>query len=101
MRTIFSCLPILALLAACSVVPPQAWTFDPTLPPPKATLTTAELAALTDQVAQLQIERNEIRARIATEPHAWKRQDYYAQLHRVGMELSPLERRLASAVLSR
>jgi len=95
------CLPVLALLTACSVVPPQAWNFDPTQPRPKASLSPPEVAALTDRLAQLQLQRNEIRARIATEPDVWKRQEHYAQLHSVGSELSPLERRLAAVAAAR
>lgn len=96
------CLPVLALLTSCAaVVPPQAWTFDPTQPQPRLALATAEVVALTDRVAQLQLQRNEIRARIAMEPDVWKRQGYYLQLHSVGMELSPLERRLATVASAR
>ena len=99
---ITACLPVLALLTACAtVVPPQAWTFDPAQPQPKVVLPTAEVVALTDRVAQLQVQRHEIRARIASEPDAWNRQALYAQLHSVGVELSPLERRLASVASAR
>jgi hypothetical protein len=90
------CFPLLAVLAGCSVVPQQAWTFDPTRPQPRMELPAAEAAALTDRVAQLQLRRNEIRAQIAGEPDIWKRQRHYARLHEVGMDLSALERRLAT-----
>jgi hypothetical protein len=95
------CLCALALLNACSVVPIQAWTFDPTQPKPKAAASVAEVVALTDRTAQLQIERNDIRARISLEPDARSRLGLYDNLHRVGMELSPLERRLASVAGAR
>jgi hypothetical protein len=95
------CLPALALLTACSVVHPQAWTFEPTQPQAKPALATAEVVALTDRTAQLQLERNTIRARIANEPDARKRLPIYESLHRIGMELSPLERRLASTAAAR
>ena len=96
------CLPVLALLASCAtVVPPQAWTFDPTRPQPKLVLPTPEVVALTERVAQLQLRRNEIRARIASEPDVWKRQDHYLHLHSVGMELSALQRRLATVASAR
>jgi hypothetical protein len=91
------CLTLVASTTACSVVPPQAWSFDPTRPQPRATLSPQEAAALTDRVAQLQLQRHEIRSRIAIEPDVWKRQAHYEDLHRVGGELSPLERRLAAA----
>jgi len=97
----FVCLTMVALASGCSVIPPQAWSFDPTQPQPRATLPVAEIVALTDRTAQLQIERNDIRAKIANEPDASKRLDLYGELHRVGMALSPLERRLANVAAAR
>ena len=91
----FAALSVSALLSACSVVPPEAFTFDPTQPKPKPTMSLAESTALTDRMAQLQLERNAIRARIASEPDALVRQRHYEALHQVGMQLSPVERRLA------
>lgn len=91
----------LALVSGCSVVPPAAWTFDPTRPAPKETLPMDETVALTDRVAQLQLQRNEIRVRIATESDIWARQPLYGELHSVGMQLSPFERRLASVAAAR
>ena len=100
LRITLSC-TALVLLAGCPVVPPEALSFDPARPAPKTILPAAELAALTDRVAQLQLERNEIRARIAGQPDIWERQRLYGQLHGVGMELSPLERRLATLASAR
>ncbi|MDB5872996.1 MAG: hypothetical protein JWQ07_2438 [Ramlibacter sp.] len=94
-------LAVLAMLAGCTVVPRDAWTFDPTHPRPLATLPMEEIVMLTDRVAQLQLERNDIRGRIAQEPDIWARQRLYARLHGVGMDLSPLERRLASVASAR
>jgi hypothetical protein len=91
----------LAMLTACAVVPPNAWTFDPTQPQARASLSTGEAVALTERTAQLQLERNAIRTRIASEPDARNRQALYESLHRNGMALSPLERRLAAAGASR
>ena len=88
-------LPVLALCSACSVVPPQAWTFDPRTPPPKISLPPAEVAALTNRQAELQTQRDQIRDRISSERDVWQRQEQYKQLHEVGMELSPLQRQLA------
>ena len=88
-------LPLLALCSACSVVPPQAWTFDPRNPPPKISLPPEQVAALTNRQAQLQLERNQIRDRISSERDVWQRLEQYKQLHEVGMELSPLQRRVA------
>lgn len=98
---IAACVLLLIPLAGCSVVPPAAWTFDPTQPSPRVALPTEEALALTDRTAQLQLRRNEIRARIAAEPDIWVRQRLYGELHSVGMELSALERRLATVAAAR
>lgn len=98
---IAACFLLLIPLAGCSVVPPTAWTFDPTRPASKQTLPMPEAVALTDRAAQLQLQRNEIRARIAAEPDVWARQRLYGELHSIGMELSPLERRLATVAAAR
>jgi hypothetical protein len=82
-------------------VPPAAWTFDPTRPAARETIAIQDAVALTDQVAQLQLQRNDIRARIAAEPDVMARQRLYGQLHAVGMALSPLERRLAAVASAR
>lgn len=94
-------LTALALVSGCSVVPPHAWTFDPTQPQPKPEIASADAVALTSRTAQLQLQRNEIRTRIASEPDVWKRQALYRELHSVGMELSPLERRVAGYASAR
>jgi hypothetical protein len=91
----------LVCLSACSVVPREAYTFDPTHPQAKPAMSVAEAAALTDRMAQLQLEKNAIRTRIANEPDALVRQRHYEALHVVGMQLSPVERRLAMYSSSR
>lgn len=83
-------------LGGCAVVPPAAWDFDPARPAPQSALSPQQLAPMTQRLAQLQIERNAIRARIAGEPDVQQRLALYERLHRVGMELSPLERQLAA-----
>ena len=93
MRTAFI-LSLLVGLAGCAVVPPAAWTFDPDQPRTKLAVPAQEFAAMADRVGRLQAERRSIRARIATQRDAWQRQREYEQLHRVGMELSLLERKL-------
>jgi hypothetical protein len=100
MRIAIPCV-LLALLGGCAVVPHAAWTFDPTRPEPKPAMAVSDAAGLTDRLAQLQLERNEIRARIASEPDAVVRLRLYEDLHGVGMQLSPLERRLATFASSR
>jgi hypothetical protein len=98
-------LAAVALLAGCSTVSAvrDAWTWDPTAPHQRGRVVLApeELALLTNHVAQLQIERNDIRARISAEPDIWARQRLYEQLHGVGRQLSPLERQLAAAAPAR
>lgn len=100
MRIAISCV-LLALLGGCSVVPNAAWTFDPTHPQPKPALAVQEAAGLTDRLAQLQLQRNDIRSRIASEPDARVRLGLYEQLHSVGRDLSRLERRLATYASAR
>jgi uncharacterized protein YjbK len=92
----FLMLAAVGALTACSVVPQQAFRFDPTQLAVKTTLSVPEAAGLTERLAQLQLQRAEIRAQIATERDPWVRQAHYARLHQVGVELSPLQRRLAS-----
>jgi len=67
-----------------------------TRPAPRAALPPQQLAAMTQRLAQLQIERDAIRSRIASERDVRQRLALYEHLHRVGMELSPLERQLAA-----
>lgn len=85
-----------AALGGCAVVPPSAWTFDAARPPARAVLPPEQVAPMTQRLAQLQIERNAIRSRIAGELDVRQRLALYEQLHRMGMELSPLERQLAT-----
>lgn len=90
----------LALLAGCSVVPRDAWTYDPAHPP-KATLPMEDVVALTTRAVELQLQRTQVRDRIAAEPDVWARQSEYRELHRIGMELSPLERQLGNVAQAR
>ena len=92
---------VLALILAagnggCAVVPPTAWDFNPARPSPAAAVAPQQVAPMTQRLAQLRIERNAIRSRIASERDVRQRLALYEQLHRVGMELSPLERQLAA-----
>ena len=104
MRTILS-LAALAMLAGCSnlSVVREAWDWDPTRVQERTrlVLTPEELAGLTNRLAELQVQRNEIRSRISAEPDVWARQRLYADLHSVGRQLSPLERRLTAAAPAR
>ncbi len=94
MRTALAFL-LAAGLGGCAVVPPAAWDFDPARPAPQVQRPAQEVAPMTQRLARLQIERNAVRSRIAGERDVRQRLALYEQLHRVGMELSPLERQLA------
>jgi uncharacterized lipoprotein len=100
MRHLLS-LSALVLLAGCSTASAvrDAWNWDPTGPQQRsaAPLSPEQAAALTNRVAELQLRRNEIRSRISAEADIRARQRLYEDLHRVGRELSPLERQVAAA----
>ena len=92
------------LLAGCSTLSAtrDAWKWDPaSSEPTRAVQSPEQIAGLTSRVADLQLRRNEIRARVGAEPEIWARQRLYADLHQVGRQLSPLERELASAAPAR
>lgn len=95
MRSVIA-LILAAGIGGCAVVPPAAWDFDPARPAPRAALPPQQVAAMTQRLAQLQIERDAIRSRISGERDVRQRLALYEHLHRVGMELSPLERQLAA-----
>jgi hypothetical protein len=90
-----------AALCGCSVVPQDAWTFDPTHPQPKPVADAAKIAPLTNRIAQLQGELNDVRARVAEQPDTTHRLPLYSQEHRIGQELSPLQRELAQYAQAR
>jgi hypothetical protein len=92
---------VAAALGGCSVAPRSAYTFDPTNPQPKPPADAAKVAPLTDRVAQLQIELNEVRMRIAAEKDAFNRLPLYAQEHRIHRRLAPLQRELAQYASAR
>ncbi len=94
------------MLAGCSTVSTlrDAWHWDPTASQHRievASASPAQLAVLNERVAQLQIARTDIRTRISTEPDIRTRQRLYADLHRVGQQLSPLERELVAVAAVR
>ncbi|MDB5944480.1 MAG: hypothetical protein JWQ13_4046 [Ramlibacter sp.] len=94
-------LATLALLAGCSTASAvrEAWNWDPTAPRERTRIVLApeQLASLSNRLADLRIQRNDIRSRISAEPDVGVRLRLYEDLHRVGMQLSPLERQLAGA----
>ena len=95
----------IAALTGCSylpvVVPPQAYSFDATRHPAKPVAEPTRLAPLTDRIAQLQIQLNDVRAKIATEPDAFKRLPLYEQENRIHRGLGPLQRELAQYASAR
>jgi len=90
-----------AVLAGCSVVPQSAWTFDPTHPQPRPVADAAAVAPLTNEVAGLQKELNDVRAKVAEQPDATHRLPLYSPEHRVGMRLSRAQRELAEYAQAR
>lgn len=98
-------LAAMALLAGCSTVSTvrDAWNWDPSAQHdrPRVAVSPEHLGVLTNRLAELQIERNAIRSRISAEPDIRVRQRLYEDLHRVGRQLSPLERQLMAAAPAR
>lgn len=89
------------LLSGCSTVSAvrEAWHWDATAPQTRKlmVLPPEQVAALTNRMAELQIQRHNIRSRISAEPDIRARQRLYDDLHAVGRELSPLERQVTAA----
>lgn len=104
MRLILS-LAAMTLLAGCSTVSAvrEAWDWDPSAMQDRTrvTLSAEQLSVMTNRLAELQIQRNAIRARISAEPDIRVRQRLYQDLHGVGRQLSPLERQLTAAAPAR
>lgn len=94
---------LLALVAGCTTTASvrDAWSWRATEPHARVAVPAEEIAALVARAAQLQQERDKIRARISTEPDIWARQRLYEDLHGVGLRLSRAERRLASTTAAR
>jgi hypothetical protein len=84
-----------AALCGCSVVPQDAWSFDPTRPRSKPLADAAQTSSLTNRVAELQWQLNEVRAQIAVQPDAQHRLPLYSREHRIGRALSPVQRELS------
>jgi hypothetical protein len=84
----------IAALGGCAVVPHEAYTFDPTNPQPKPAADPAQVAQLTNRIATLQGQLNDVRAQIAAQPDTEHRLPLYSDEHGIGTELSPLQREL-------
>ena len=84
----------LLVLAGCTVVPPQAYSYDPTHPQPRAVADPVAIAPLTNRVAQLQVELNDVRGQIALQADSWKRLPLYEQEHAIHGRLDPLQHEL-------
>jgi conjugal transfer/entry exclusion protein len=87
-------LSLVAALCGCTVVPNQAWHFDPTNPQPRPVADAAKVAPLTNRIAELQIQLNQVRTQIAAQPDTEHRLPLYSREHRIGKQLSPLQREL-------
>lgn len=92
---------VLAALCGCSVVPRSAWTYDGTHPLPRAVADPAAVAPLTNSVAQLQIQLDEVRAKIAAQDDTFKRLPLYEQEYSIHRRLAPLQRELAQYASAR
>jgi hypothetical protein len=103
-RTILS-LAAAAVLAGCSTFDAarDAWAWDTgrTQERKRIVLSPEELAALTNRTADLQLQLTSVRSRISAEPSVQARLGLYEELHRVGRELSPLQRQLTAAAPAR
>jgi hypothetical protein len=102
MRTLVSALAA-AALAGCAtvVVPPQAYHFDPTHPQAKPVADAAKVAPLTNRIAQLQVQLNEVRAQVAQQPDSFKRLALYERENRIHRELDPLQHELGQYASAR
>jgi len=88
-------------LSACTVVPPQAYSFDPTHPQPKPVADATAIAPLTNRVAGLQLELDKVRDQIANQPDTWKRLALYVQENEIHAKLGPAQRELAQYASAR
>jgi hypothetical protein len=102
MRTLVSALAA-AALAGCAtvVVPPQAYHFDPTHPQAKPVADAAKVAPLTNRIAQLQVQLNEVRAQVAQQPDSFNRLALYERENRIHRELDPLQHELGQYASAR
>ena len=92
---------VLAALAGCAVVPPQAYGFDPTHPQPKPVADAAVLVPLTNQIAQLQLQLDDVRMKIAQQPDTYGRLALYREENRIHGRLDPLQHQLAQYASAR
>lgn len=92
---------LVAALCGCSVVPSQAWHFDPTNPQPRPVADAAVVAPLTNRIAELQTQLNDVRTQIAAQPDTEHRLPLYSREHRIGKKLSPLQRELGQYAQAR
>ena len=90
-----------AAMCGCSVAPREAYRFDPTHPQPRPTADAAKAAELTNRIAGLQARLNDVRAEIAAQPDTEHRLPLYSREHRIGRQLSPLQRELAQYAQAR
>ena len=90
-----------AALGGCAVVPNAAFSYDPTKPQPKPVADAAQIAPLTNRIAQLQLELDEVRMKIAAQGNSFDRLPLYGEEHRIHRRLAPLQRELAQYASAR
>jgi hypothetical protein len=102
MRTLVSALAA-AALAGCAtvVVPPQAYSFDPTHPKARPVADAARITPLTNRIAQLQVELGDVRAQIAQQADSFQRLALYERENRIHRELDPLQHELGQYASAR
>lgn len=101
MRTILIAAVLAALAGCAAVVPPQAYSFDPTHPQAKPAADAATLVPLTNQIAQLQLQLDGVRAQIAQQPDSYRRLALYREENRIHRRLDPLQHELAQYASAR
>jgi conjugal transfer/entry exclusion protein len=94
-------LSLVAALCGCSVVPNQAWHLDPANPQTQPVAAAANVAPLTNRIAELQTQLNDVRTQIASQPDTEHRLPLYSREHRIGKRLSPLQRELGQYAQAR
>ena len=101
MRTILLAAAFAALAGCAAVVPQQAYSFDPTHPQPKPVAGAATLVPLTNQIAHLQLQLDDVRAQIAQQPDSFRRVALYREENRIHRRLDPLQHELAQYASAR
>lgn len=95
MRTFLSAVALVAVAGCAAVVAPQAYSFDPTHPQPRPVAEAATLVPLTNRIAQLQLQLDDVRVKIAQQPDSFQRVALYREENGIHRQLDPLQHELA------